>query len=81
VRGPSGLAARGGRQLAASGGERAVSEGDGSSIEAAPSPGSSLTTISVDGAVYLPLGTNVEVVVGSYPPFLEFRIFTHCICN
>ena len=53
VRGPGGSTARGGRQLSAGGGERAVSEGDGSSIEAAPSPGPSATTISVDeGSTY-----------------------------
>jgi len=71
----------GGRQLSASGGKRAVSERDGSSIEAAPSPGSSVTTISVDGTVYLPLGTSVEVVVGSkFVLFFFFHIFTHCKC-
>ena len=57
VRGPEGSTAREGRQLTASGGERAVSEGDSSSIEAAPSPGSSATTISVERGLYLPLGT------------------------
>jgi len=34
-----------------------VSEGDGSGIEAAPSPGSIVTTISAERTLYLPLGT------------------------
>ena len=47
-RGSEGQAARGGRQLTASGGERAVIGGDGSGIKVTPSPGSSVTTVSVD---------------------------------
>jgi len=75
VQGSEGLAARGGRQLTANGGERAVSGGDGSGIEATPSPGSSLTTISVEKGTLLTTWNYVEVVVGS--KFVLFFFFAY----
>jgi len=75
VQGPGGLAVREGCQLTASGGERAVSGGDGSSIEATPSPGSSVTTISIEKGLYLPLGTARKLWSGQKK--LLFFFFSH----
>ena len=79
--GSEGLAMRGGRQLTGGGGEQAVSRGDGSGIEATLLPGLSMTTISVEEGLYLPLGTAWKLWSGpsSYFSFF-FRIFTHCKC-
>jgi len=75
ARGPNGLAAREGRQLTASGGKRAVSKGDGSGIEATPSPGSSKTTISVEELSTYHL--ELRGSCGRVQVFVLFLNFTH----